>query len=300
MCWCQNHIGHTPCIFHFRHLPLTASLNCFSSPYLQADSVKRNICGDKYFKQPPFFSAFIHLKAAIMVSVQYAEVEKGRSTHLGAASRFESFIDELFVSSPRIYWFCMRGTGGKRSTTKRKEWLSTVEKELLSSITNKPNFLKRKSHRFTSYIKSKQFNVFEAQPTTPLCVYITHILWYCINIKMKMETSMKHQMCKVGDQIFRGSKGPYIYMCTYCTCRIKRGPKYKQCNTWMKVQGAEMVTVLGKSCRFRCPPWDLTTEEIWFVVINKKQIMFLFVSILPWITSQLQVCKSRMSCSSLR
>lgn len=89
-----------------------------------------------------------------------------------------------------------------------------------------------------------------------------------------METSKIHQMCKVGNQILRGSKGPYIYMHTYCTCKIKWGPKYKQCNTWIKVQGAEMVTVLGKSCRFRYPPWDLITEKIWFVVINKKQIIF--------------------------
>lgn len=82
MCWCQNHIGHTRCVFHFRHLLLTASLNCFSSPYLQADSVKINICGNKYFKQSLFIFDFIHPNAATMVSVQYTKVEKGRSTYL--------------------------------------------------------------------------------------------------------------------------------------------------------------------------------------------------------------------------
>lgn len=171
---------------HSVHFPFSPSpINRFSelllwSPYLQADSVKINICDDKYFKQPPFFFAFIHLKAAIMVSVQYAEVEKGRSTHLGAASRFESFIDELFVSSQKIYWFCMPGTGGKRNTTKRKEWPCTVEKELLSSITNEPNFLKRKSYRIISEIeKLKKVNnsMGLKHNLQPHYVYILHI--YC-------------------------------------------------------------------------------------------------------------------------
>lgn len=44
-----------------------------------------------------------------MVSVQYIKVVKGRSTHLGATSRSESFIDELFVSSQRMYRFSVHG-----------------------------------------------------------------------------------------------------------------------------------------------------------------------------------------------
>lgn len=55
-----------------------------------------------------------------MVSVQYTKSEKDRSTHSGATSRFESFIDELFVSSQRIYCSCMQGAGGKKISSEEK------------------------------------------------------------------------------------------------------------------------------------------------------------------------------------
>lgn len=55
-----------------------------------------------------------------MVSVQYTKSEKDRSTHSGATSGFESFIDELFVSSQRIYCSCMQGAGGKKISSEEK------------------------------------------------------------------------------------------------------------------------------------------------------------------------------------
>ena len=73
-----------------------------------------------------FFLAFIHPNAAIMVSVRYTKAEKDRSTHSGATSRFESFIDELFVSSQRIYCSCMQGPAGKKISSEEKILLEYI------------------------------------------------------------------------------------------------------------------------------------------------------------------------------
>lgn len=131
----RSHSVHFP----FRHLLLTASLNCFSSPYLQADSVKISICGNKYFKQSLFIFDFIHPKAATMVSVQYAEVEKGRSTY----SVLRHILNHLLVSclgnhreyTDSVCWEMWR----RKITPKEKGGLHTVDRELLSNISNRRN-----------------------------------------------------------------------------------------------------------------------------------------------------------------